>query len=165
MAARKPTLYLETTVPSYLTSRPSRDVVVLAHQQLTQEWWQQQLSAYEVYVSEAVLVEAQKGDAHAAASRVELLRPFPVLGVTEDVRDLARVYREQIPLPEGAAFDALHLAVATWNEMNYLLTWNCRHIACGHTKRRLIEINLKRGFVSPTVCTPEELLYGDYDVD
>jgi len=156
--ADKPTLYLESTIPSYLTARPSRDVVVLAHQEITREWWKRYIDRYEVYVSEVVFSEVARGDPGAARLRVETIQGFPVLQVTEDIRELARVYLREIPLPSQGLADAMHLALAAWNEMDYVLTWNCRHIAGGRVKRRLAEINPILELRTPTICTPEELL-------
>lgn len=85
--------------------------------------------------------------------------------LTDEATELAEVYLSSMMLPERAAADALHFALATVNGMDYLVTWNCRHIARGSVKRALPRINAARGFVSPTICTPEELLYGDEDLD
>jgi len=163
--ADKPTLYLETTIPSYLTARPSRDVIVLAHQEITREWWERKASCYDIHVSELVYFEVQQGDRTAAQQRFASIGGYPVLQITDEARELAEVYVQKIPVSRGAAADALHLAIATLNEMEYLLTWNCRHIASGLVKRRLAEINSGGGFLSPTICTPEELLYENQGVD
>ena len=154
----KPTLYLETTVPSYLTAWSSRDVVMLAHQQVTHEWWESRREAYEVFISQIVLDEAAMGDTAAARRRLALLTGFPLLDITQEVERLAAIYLQQIPLPEKAFRDALHLAIACAHGMDYLVTWNCTHIARGEVKRALESINAQEGIVSPTICTPEELL-------
>jgi len=161
MATHKPTLYLETTVPSYLTARPSRDVVVLAHQQLTREWWEGPLADFDIMVSEVVLDEARRGDAVAARARLAVLAPFAVLPVTVDVERLAQVYVRELRMARDALRDALHIAIASVHEIDYLLTWNCRHIASGRTRRGVRDVNSREDLKTPTICTPEELLH-DY---
>jgi len=160
MLADKARLYLETSVLSYMVARPSRDLVVTAHQEITQEWWEQREPRFEVFVSDLVHLEAARGDHEAAGKRLEIIKPFAVLESVAETRALAAVYLKDIPLPTMAGADALHLALAAWHEMDFLLTWNCRHIANGVVRRRLAEINQHRGILSPTICTPEELLYG-----
>lgn len=165
MAAARLTLYLETTIPSYLTARPSTDVVILGHQHITREWWKTQALHFDIFVSELVHEEIARGDTDAVDRRLAAIERFPVLAVTDEATELAAVYLQDMTLPERASADALHLALATLNGMDYLLTWNCRHIARGSVKRALPLINAARGFGSPTICTPEELLYGDEDLD
>lgn len=161
----RPSLYLETTVPSYYVARPSTDMVILTHQHMTQEWWNTQLGDYEAFVSEVVYDEIRRGDADASRRRLEVIKGFPTLDVTDEAADLAQIYLEELPLPRKALADALHLAVASMNGMDYLLTWNCRHIARGSVKRLLPSVNAARGLSSPTICTPEELMYEDQDLD
>jgi predicted nucleic acid-binding protein len=154
----KPTLYLETTIPSYLTARPFRDVVVLAHQQITIEWWDRRRSDFEIFVSQVVLDEAAMGDADAAKRRLESLASLPLLEANEEVQRMAHIYTRQIPLPPRAARDAAHMAFASVHGIEYLLTWNCTHIARGEVKRALLRINTAEGIETPTICTPEELM-------
>ena len=125
----KPKVYLETTVPSYLTAWTSRDLVMAAHQQITREWWNTRRADFDLFVSQLVLQEAAVGDPDAAARRMELIRDIPTLGVSEAAAELAQELARQVPLPERAALDALHIGVATVSGMDYLLTWNCKHIA------------------------------------
>lgn len=165
MISEMPRLYLETSVISYYSARPSRDVVTLAHQQLTRDWWQTQLPRYEVFVSDLVYLEAEQGDPDAIRRRKETLEDFGILMTNDSIRALAGIYSKRIPLPEKAGADALHLAIASWHSMDYLLTWNCRHIANGYVIRRIAEINMEMAKVSPTICTPEELLYGKQTLD
>ncbi|HIJ73185.1 MAG TPA: type II toxin-antitoxin system VapC family toxin [Candidatus Hydrogenedentes bacterium] len=165
MPVDRPTLYLETTVPSYLIAKPSTDVVILTHQHMTSEWWERERSRYEVFVSDLVHEEVSRGDAAAAQRRIAAIGEYPVLRITDEASELAAVYLRELPLPDSAGADALHLALATLNGMDYLLTWNCRHIARGSVKRALPVINAAREFASPTICTPEELLYEDENMD
>jgi predicted nucleic acid-binding protein len=158
---KKPTLYLETSIVSYLTSRISRDVVILAHQEITQRWWDDSLSKFDVYISQLTLEESGRGDQEAAKERLEALADFPGLPITEEIERLAAVYMKEIGMPPKAMRDALHIAVASVHGMDYLLSWNCKHIANGYIRRRIREINMREGFLTPTICTPEELLDED----
>jgi predicted nucleic acid-binding protein len=113
-------MYLDSSVISYLTARPSRDIVSLAHQQLTREWWDGQRQGFELYISELVMFEISRGDPTAAKSRVELVRDLLVLRVTSEARLLAdRIFRATT-LPDKAAADALHVALAAVNGMDFL---------------------------------------------
>lgn len=156
----KPTLYLETTVPSYYTAYPSRDIIVLAHQEITREWWETSLDRYDIYVSALVVQEASQGDELAAKRRIEVISNFSVLKMTEESETLAALYLQEILILQGALRDSLHLAIATAHGMDYLLTWNCMHIARGEVKKALEKINARQGIATPTICTPEELLGG-----
>lgn len=126
MAAK---LYVETSVISYLTARPSRDVISQAHQELTREWWGRAQTEFELYTSRLVVAEAQLGDAAAAAARLLVLEPITLLAETPESRLLAQKLLAAGGLPQKAASDALHIAVATVHGMDYLVTWNCKHIA------------------------------------
>jgi len=154
----KPTVYIETSVISYLTAQTSRDLVVAAHQQLTAEWWQQALPQFEPFVSAVVLEEIAKGDPEAAKRRMDGVAAFEVLEVSAEVKELAEHYFTAIDLPEKARADAYHLALAVWHGMDYLVTWNCTHIAGGKVKLIVQRINAGRGIGSPVLCTPEELM-------
>jgi predicted nucleic acid-binding protein len=140
----KPTVYIETSVISYLTAQISRDLVVAAHQQLTIEWWQQALPQFEPFVSPVVLEEIARGDPEAANKRKSSVAAFGILEIAEEVRDLAESYFTAIDLPEKARADAYHLALAVWHGMDYLVTWNCTHIASGKVKQIVQRINTER---------------------
>ncbi len=152
------TAYLETTIPSYLTSRPSRDLIIAAHQQLTHDWWNVARRDLDLVVSEAVLDEIRAGNPDFAARRLGLVRDLPVLSLNEHVRALARAYSKQLGLHPQAGTDILHIAFAVAYEVDYLLTWNCKHIANGHVIRRLQGINRRGERATPVIVTPEELL-------
>jgi hypothetical protein len=154
----KPRLYLETTIPSYLTAWPSRDLIVAAHQQITQEWWRTRREAFDVYASQFVLDEAGGGDPDAARERLELLNALPLLNISDDVLPLATALLQSGIIPAKAARDASHIAISAVHGIDYLMTWNCAHIANAtivKTVRRICEQN---GFSCPIICTPEELL-------
>ena len=125
----KARLYLETTIPSYLTAWPSRDLVRAAHQQITRDWWDKRRTRFEIYISQVVLRECQAGDVTAAAERLRALQDLPLLEQTEAATRLAQSLLSEVPLSERAAVDALHVAIAAVHGMDYLLTWNCTHIA------------------------------------
>jgi len=150
-------VYIETTVVSYLTARPNRDVVIAGHQQVTHEWWDTRRESYELCVSQLVLDEAGAGDEQAAQERLVVLRPMLVLETTPEALELAKELLQAGALPEKAAGDALHIAVAATKAVPFLLTWNCRHLA-NAVMRPVIEAVCKaKGFKAPIICTPEEL--------
>jgi hypothetical protein len=153
----KPKVYLETTVVSYLTARPSRDIVVAAHQELTRQWWDQRRNDYHLLVSEVVLREAAAGDPEAAERRGAVLAGIDVLEVGEQALDLAEELVRCGAVPDGAAEDALHIAIAVTNGVDYLLTWNCAHIANAAMRRAIDDVCLQRGYEPTVLCTPEEL--------
>ena len=151
-------VYIETTVVSYLTARPSRDVVIAGHQQVTHEWWDTRRANYELCVSQLVLDEAGAGDAQAAQERLVVLWPMLVLETAADALELAKELLQAGALPTKAADDALHIAIAATKSVPFLLTWNCRHLA-NAVMRPMIETVCKaKGFQAPIICTPEELL-------
>jgi hypothetical protein len=151
-----PKTYVETTIISYLTARPSRDLVRAAHQQVTEEWWRGR-AAHDLYISQFVIDEAGRGDPKAAARRLEAIRGIPLLDLTVDVGALATDLLTKGGLPEKARVDALHVATATVNGMDYLLTWNCKHIANATLRGKIEEICRSAGFAPPIICTPIEL--------
>lgn len=150
-------VYLETTIPSYLTAWSSRDLIKAAHQQITREWWQSR-ARFDLYISQLVLREASGGDEEAAKLRLEALKGIPVLAVSSDASALAQQLVQQGPLPESAVADALHIGIATVNGMDYLLTWNCAHIANATIRHRIEAICRASGYQPPILCTPEELM-------
>jgi predicted nucleic acid-binding protein len=150
-------LYVETSVISYLTARPSRDVISLGHQQLTREWWDRAVLEFELFASRLVVAEAQLGDPVAAAARLAVLEPITLLAETPESRTLARKLLAAGGLPSKAASDALHIGVAAVHGMDYLVTWNCKHIANARMLRFVTETCRAAGFEAPVICTPEEL--------
>ena len=154
----KPTVYIETTVISYLTARPSRDLIIAAHQQITHEWWEKALPHFAVFISPIVLEEISRGDEQAAKLRLEGVSSFPLLEVLPEVRELAESYFSAMEIPEKARADSYHLALATWHGMDFMVSWNCTHIVSGRVKKTIEEINSTYGIRTPIVCTPEELM-------
>jgi len=154
----KSKVYLETTIPSYLTARPSRDLVTAAHQQITREWWDTRRHDFDLFVSQMVIDEASAGDPEAVVRRLEVLAPLPLLDPRAEGANLAQALIEQVPLPMSAAADALHIAIAVVNGMDYLLTWNCTHIANAALRSQIETVCRSIGFEVPIICTPDELL-------
>lgn len=154
----KETVYLETTVISYLTAWRSRDLVTAAQQQITEEWWNSDRTRYELYVSQIVTREAGGGDPGAAKRRLEVLQDIPLLDVTQEVQRFALELLQKVPLPERAEADALHIALAVVHGMHYVLSWNCRHIANAALRPRIESVARMAGYQPPVICTPQELL-------
>jgi hypothetical protein len=153
-----PSVYLETTIPSYLAAFPSRDLVTAAHQQITHEWWNEARHRFSLVVSEAVVREIAGGDADAAARRQQYVAGLPVLLLSAEVTGLVAEYSQRLGLVGRAQADLLHIAFAVAYRIDYVLTWNCRHIANGEVARKLSEANKTLGRSTPWMVTPEELM-------
>jgi predicted nucleic acid-binding protein len=154
----KPRLYIESSIISYLTARPSRDLVTAARQRLTEQWWNTRREAYDLYISAFVTSEAAAGDADAAQRRLRALEGIPQIELTEPAATLAQQLISEGPLPEKAALDALHIAAAVSGGVDYLLTWNFKHLANATIRNRIEQMCRLRGYEPPVICTPEELL-------
>ena len=155
-------VYLETTIVSYLTARPSRDLIRAARQQMTREWWDTRRNDFEFCVSQVVVDEARQGDTEAAELRLNLLAGVPRLAINEAATDLARELITQHALPQEAVEDALHIALASVHGIDYLLTWNCSHIANAELVGAIRSTVESAGYECPVICTPEEML-GDWE--
>jgi hypothetical protein len=158
----QPRVYIETTVPSYLAAWPSRDLVRAAHQQITREWWMRR-SDFDLYTSRLVVRECEAGDPRAAIDRLAVLADIPLLEQTQDAATLAEALLRGVPLPDRAASDALHIAIAAVHGMHYLLTWNCTHIANVTLRPRIEMVCRTEGYEPPLICTPEEIPAGRPD--
>ncbi len=154
------TIYIETTIVSYLVANPSRDSILAAHQQITRQWWQDERIRYECVTSAETLKEARLGDAEMSQRRMEALSGLTVLAVDQSARSLAQEFLTEGILPPAAASDAIHAAVAANHGINILLTWNCRHLANPHILRKLREFVAHHGLALPEICTPIELMGG-----
>ena len=153
-----PTVYLETTIIGYLAMQPSGVLRIAANQQTTYEWWAECRRHYSLYVSRFVVAECAAGNATYAADRLRFLSDVPLLEVSPSAEALAARLLADGPLPQKAATDALHIAVAATNGIEYLLTWNCRHIANPAFWPRIESICRKMECEPPVICTPQELL-------
>lgn len=153
----KPKVYLETSFLSFLTARPSRDVVMSAMIKQSKDWWEDERDNFGLFVSSIVVNEASKGDATAARRRLEVLKQIETIQADVESLTLADVFLRGMALPQNAADDALHIAIASVHQLEYLLTWNCRHIANAVMRPRLEALCLSKGFHCPIICTPPEL--------
>ena len=158
------TLYVETSIVSYLRFRAASHVVAAARQFLTRRWWDEERSSYDLVISQYVLDEAAKGNPTLAAERLKQLEGIPLLEIVPEIQEIADAILAQAILPAKAEFDALHFAVAAYYRVDYLLTWNCTHIANARILPRIQEILLQAGFPSPMVCTPEEMVDDELDL-
>lgn len=153
-----PRIYIETTIPSYLTARRSRDLRMAAFQEATQEWWDEHRNEYELFTSVPVLEEAGRGDSVFAARRMAVLEDILKLEANEEVAALAAELLTQQIIPLIAEPDAAHIAYSAVYELDFLLTWNCKHIHNLKLERRIEAACRKLGFACPIICTPAELL-------
>lgn len=156
-----PTAYIETTIPSYYTARPARDVVQIARQSSTRRWWDQGCSGFELFISQEVLDEAGRGDPEQASRRLEMLAEIPVLEFNPEVEDLARKLIVAGLVPSSVASDAVHIATACVHEVDFLVTWNFKHIVNPLIRQRLRQVVALSEYALPVLCTPEELLNDD----
>jgi predicted nucleic acid-binding protein len=154
----KPKVYVETTVISYYTAKPSNDIFSLARQRVTEQWWTHAVQNLSLFISEAVIEEAREGDKVAAAKRLEHLNKMPSLEINDDATRIYQIYLKELPIPPKAHRDALHIAVASIHGMDYIVSWNCKHIANGFIIKKIMEINTRLGIPVPVIVTPDELL-------
>ena len=156
-----PTLYVETSIVSYLQSRPSGQVVAAARQLLTHTWWANESHQYELVTSQYVLDEAADGDAAVARRRLDSLNGIPILPLHQAILEIAEEILRRAILPRSASVDALHLAMVAHHQIDYLLTWNCTHIANARILPKVFDVLDRAGLTRPIICTPEELLTDD----
>lgn len=157
-----PTVYVETSIISYLRARPSGHVVSAARQLITQRWWGEERRNYQLVTSQYVLDEASQGDAQLAEERLAALADVPLIEITDDIPTLAEELLESALLPPNARLDALHICAATFHRLDYLLTWNCTHIANARILPQIRELFAAMGYQLPVVCTPEEMVDDEY---
>jgi hypothetical protein len=154
-------VYIETSVISYYTARPSRDIVTAARQTITQEWWENARDKYDLYVSVLVVEEAKDGGVDAAQRRSAAISGLPILQINEAAEQLAKRLANEGAIPLASPEDALHISLATVHGMDFLLTWNFRHINNAEMKARIRTVIETAGYESPVICSPEELGGGE----
>ena len=155
----RPTIYIETSIISYLVGwLHPRNLVVAANQQLTRDWWTQRRQNFDLFASAAVTDEATRGDAARASERLELLAETTMLEVTSEAVELVAALLRQTRIPQKAEADALHISVAAIHGMDYLLTWNCSHIANANILPAVYDVCRAMGYEPPLICTPQELI-------
>lgn len=151
-------VYLETTFISYLVARPSRDLLVAGHQQSTEEWWTNRRNLFDCFVSQVVIDEASVGDSTEVKKRLAIIGGLSALEVSTDAESLTQSIMSAGMLPVHAVRDAAHVAVAAVHAVDYLLTWNCKHLANAQIARRIALVCQRLGYQMPIICTPEELM-------
>jgi len=154
----KPKVYIETSIPSYLTARQNNDIRSMANQNTTIEWWENRRTNFDIFVSEFVIAESAQGHPDASARRLAAIDGIPELDVTDEVRQLAIAFIAEGSLPIKAEIDAYHISVATVNGMDYLLTWNCTHIANAIMRPKIETVCRNHDYEPPIICTPLELM-------
>jgi hypothetical protein len=151
-------VYLETTIPSYLTAWRSPEVVMAARQEITRDWWEYRRVNFELFVSQLVIDEASSGDPDAVSRRLSIVDGIPLIGPQPDSGNLVETLIRELALPDRALADAAHIALSVVNGMDYLLTWNCTHIANAANRPIIEDVCRALGYAAPVICTPEELL-------
>ncbi|WP_035259001.1 type II toxin-antitoxin system VapC family toxin [Desulfatirhabdium butyrativorans] len=154
----KKTVYIETSIVSYLTARPTNDLLAAACQKITSDWWDTQRSRFSLYTSSLVTEEAARGNPDAASRRLNALSDIQLLAITEAVVALSKALLQEGALPKKALDDSLHIAIAAVHGVDYLLTWNCRHIDNAEMKPVVRKVCTANGYVCPEICTPQELM-------
>ena len=156
----KKTVYIETSVVSYLTARPTSNLIVAAWQETTVDWWDAHRPRFGICTSDLTIEEAGRGDPQAAARRLQALDSIAILPITEAVVELSAALLHGRALPTNAQNDAIHIGVSAVHGVDYLLTWNFRHLANAETRRIIRSVCERQGFTSPEICTPSELIGG-----
>ncbi len=156
----KKKVYIETSVVSYLTARPSSDLLAAAWQKVTVDWWDRQRHRFDLFASDIVIEEAGRGGREAAERRLEALSGIPLLAITEEVVLFSETLVEKGAVPRKAIGDSLHIAVTAVHGVDYLLTWNYRHIDNAETKPIIRRICVENNYGYPEICTPQELMGG-----
>jgi hypothetical protein len=151
-------VYIETTVVSYFTARPSRDLMIAGHQEATRELWPKLTAKYETYVSALVYQEAGRGNPDQAEMRLGAIKPFRMLDIDDEARTLAEKIIAGRGIPEEFPEDALHIAVAVVNGIEVIITWNFAHLNNPFTRMMVRQIVENEGYWCPEICSPEELL-------
>ena len=153
-------VYIDTSVVSYLTARPTLDMMTAARQVETIEWWTMESRHFDLFSSEVAIEEASRGNADAAKRRVEVLREMTILTLNDDAAELALALVTGRAVPAEAKVDADHIAIATVNNIDYILTWNLSHIANSVTIPIISEICEREGYNRPIITIPSMLRGG-----
>ncbi len=154
----KQKVYIETSVISYLTAKPSRDLIIAAHQKITYDWWHKYKHQFDCFISQFVIDEVSKGDSLAASKRLNSISKLPSLDYSPLIDDLAKNYIKLFGFPEKSKLDAYHLSIAVIFEMDYLLSWNCKHISNAVISNKINDYNSKHSLFIPVLCTPLSLM-------
>jgi hypothetical protein len=147
-------LYIESTIPSYLTSRPSEQELIARRQKFTRKWWDEHRIRFRLYTSIFTFDEVSQGDPDAAKNRIESLKDVHELTLTDHVEEVAVEIIRLLQIPDKAMVDAYHLAICIVHQVAYLLTWNCKHLANPENQKILIEYGRYKDLHIPVICTP-----------
>ena len=158
----KKTVYIETSIISYLTARSSSNLLAAAWQKVTIDWWDTQRSRFDLFASDLVIEEAGRGDDLAAARRLKALAGIPLLAITDEVVAFSEALIRAGAIPKKAIGDSLHVALSAVHGIDYLLTWNYRHIDNAEVKPIIRKACMQNGYEYPEICTPQELM-GEYE--
>lgn len=159
----KPSVYIESSVISYLASRPSRDVIVAARQAISHDWWSNDRHRFDLRISALVEEEIGRGDEDAARRRLAWVADIPSLSISEQALELAEALLAAGVIPWGSENDALHIGIAAAQGADFLVTWNFRHINNAETRSAIARVVESQGFICPQICSPEELEGGTED--
>lgn len=159
----KKSVYIETSVISYYTNKPSRDIIIAARQQVTHEWWEAKIRDFKICTSELVYNEVSSGDKIESKKRIDVIKKFTYLDLNEDSYNLAKYLIESKAVPEQYPEDSLHIAVACVHGIDFLLTWNFKHINNAQRKTVIEKAANEYGYIGPVICTPEELIGDNYE--
>jgi len=160
----KLSVYLETTIPSYLAARTSSNIVIAGRQAATHEFFELERQKYNLYVSDFVYSECEKGDPGVAKKRLDWLSGVEILPQTPDVKPLADVYMHLLSIPQKCRVDAMHLAMCCINGIDILLSWNCTHL--GAESMKIVQKhNDAHGLPTPLMTTPDSLIDKYKEVD
>ncbi|MEI6091150.1 MAG: type II toxin-antitoxin system VapC family toxin [bacterium] len=154
----KQKVYIETSVISYLTAKPSRDLVTAGHQKTTYDWWHKSKHKFDCYISDFVTQEVMQGDKEAAALRLDVIENLDILVVNNEISELADIYFQLLSIPYKSKIDAYHLAFTVWYNIDFLITWNCKHIANAINIQKINSYNAVNKIWIPVFCTPQELM-------
>lgn len=154
----KPKVYLETSIISYLTAGRSRDVIIFGRQEITKDWWSKHRRNYELFVSDVVEQEAALGNTAMSDARLKLIKPVKKLATSERAIELAESLVRRKVVPAKASADALHIAIATVEEMNFLMSWNFKHIVNAQMQAKIEQVCKDDGYAPVFMCTPESLI-------
>ncbi len=158
-----PSVYIETSVVGYLTSWPQDDVTVAGHQNTTKAWWATARQRFELFVSQLVVRECSDGDSVAVRDRLASIDELPVLPVTAEAETLAGALIQGRAVPESQPNDALHIALAAVHRVQYVVSWNFRHIVNASLRPAIERVCRDAGYEPPILCTPEELLEDSHE--
>lgn len=151
-------VYVETSIPSYLAGNKTSDIIILGHRQIALEWWRNKRRNYNLFISDVVIEEISAGNPVFSKKRLESLSEIPILAYNTRIEAIASKYMKHFALPGKLLRDVFHIAYCVHYEIDFLLTWNCKHLANAHIKLELARLNSRLGFKTPEICTPEELL-------